>query len=74
VDRNPEQIHFVERNPHRPDGAFEDRRERDVEFHGLGSHEASGFAGFLASLDAQVDVGPAGEPVFPVPGALAVSK
>ena len=33
-----------------------------------------GFGGFLPALLREIDVGPAGEPVFLIPGALAVTK
>ena len=74
VDRNPQHVHLVERNPERAERALEHRRVGHVELEFLLGHQTTGFARFFATLFTQVDVVPAGEPVFLVPGAFAVSK
>ena len=61
-------------DPQRPDGALEHRRVGDVELELLGGHQPSGLARFFAAFLAEIDVGPAGEPVLLVPGALTVSQ
>jgi hypothetical protein len=73
LDRQPHHVHLVQRQPQRADGALEHR--------GVGQVEGeAGFAqlpaGAWLRLDAffgQVDVGPAGEAVFQVPGGFAVA-
>src|SRR5438105_4501049 len=68
---NPHRIEYGQRDPQRADRTLQHRRVRDVE-------DVSAFAEKTASLfrlgDAalgEIDVGPAGEPVFFVPGTLA---
>ena len=74
MHRDPQQVHFVERDPERADGAFQHRRVGDVELEFFRRHQPPGFARFVAALVAQVDVGPPGESIFAVPRAFAVAK
>jgi hypothetical protein len=64
----------VERDPQRADGALQDRDIRLIEGEARVLQQAPGFGRFRASLFRQVDVGPAGEAILPVPGALAVTQ
>src|SRR5262245_57352411 len=73
-DRNPELIQLVERDPTRANRALEDRCVGDVEDVAAVAQQLAGCQRFLAALLAQVDVSPAGEAVFLVPGAFAVAK
>src|SRR5262245_17845704 len=74
MDGNPHHVEFVQRDPQRPDGAFEYRRICDVELILLGAHQASGLARLFATFVAEIDVRPTGESVLLVPSALAVTK
>ena len=74
VDGNPEQIHFIERDPERANRALEDGRMRHVELELLGGHQPSRLARFGAPFLVQVDVGPAGEAILLIPGAFAVTE
>ena len=74
LDRNPHQVERVERHPQRANRAREDRRVRDVERVAAFAQHTSGFRRLGSSSLGQIDVGPTGEPVFPVPRALAVSQ
>ncbi len=71
--RNPVEIHGIENVVEGLDGSFKIRGVGDLEgdsglFEGL-----SGVEGFLNTLLAEVDVGPACEPVLLVPLAFAVT-
>ena len=70
----PHAVHFVEGQPEGADGAFEHRGIGDIEFEaGLFEH-AAGFACFGSAFFSQVDVHPAGEAVFLVPGGFTVTE
>ena len=74
VDRNPHHVELVERNPERANRALQYGCVGHVEFVLFGGHETPRVARFDAAFLAEVDVGPAGEPVLPVPRALTVSN
>ena len=67
-------IEIVDHDPERADGPLQDRGEGDVEVEaGLG-YQACGAMRLGDPGRRQVDVGPAGESVVAVPGALTVPK
>jgi hypothetical protein len=72
--REPELIELVEGDPERADRALEHRRVGDVEREASLAQQASRLARLLAAAVGEIDVGPAREAVFLVPGALAVSE
>src|SRR5690606_13203684 len=72
--RNPQLVELVERDPARPQRTLEHRGECDVEGVSLGAEQVSGAARLFEALDAQIDVGPPGEPVLVIPGAFAVTE
>jgi hypothetical protein len=74
MDWNPEQVHLVERNPHRTDRSFEDGRVSDVEFEFHGKHQTAGFFRFGTTPVDEIDVRPAGESVLLIPDAFAVAE
>jgi hypothetical protein len=52
LDRNPHQVHFVEDDPERADGALQDRSERDVEGELLAEEFLARLNGFDAAVRA----------------------
>src|SRR5687768_4340306 len=73
-DGNPQQVEPVARDPARTNGALQDRGEGDVEREPFGLEKTAGLRRFGATLVGEIDVGPSGEPVFLVPGGLAVAE
>ena len=71
---DPHQVQLVQGDPQGADRPLEDRRERDVERESLGLEQLAGPLRLGLPLVGQVDVGPAGEQVFLVPDALAVTQ
>jgi hypothetical protein len=74
MHRDPHEIHRVLHHPERADRAPEHRRVGDVEREALVAQRASGPLRFADSLLGEIDVGPAGEAIFPVPDAFAVTQ
>ena len=74
MDRNPHEVHRVEHDPERADGALQHRRVRDVEDESLFLEHAGSALRLGDALFGQIDVGPSGKAVFLVPGALAVPQ
>src|SRR5690606_28812000 len=72
--RDPELVELVERDPAGAERALEDRGVGDVEPVALVAEQAAGGVGLFESPGAEVDVGPASEAVFVIPGALAVAE
>ena len=70
---NPHQIHLVEDNPERSDGAFEHRRIRFVKRKAFGFQQFTRRVRFFLALFGKVNVLPARKPIFLVPLAFAVS-
>src|SRR5580704_18042911 len=73
LHRNPHAVHLVEHDPQRADSALQNRGEGEVDRELLPQQLARGLHSFAAAAGLQVDVGPAGEQVVDVPGALAVA-
>ena len=74
-DRDPHQVHLVERDPERADRPLQDRGEGEVEGEaGLASAAGRPRAPRRTPCLGEVDVGPAGEAVLLVPVALAVAQ
>ncbi len=71
--RYPHPVHFVEHQPQRANGAFEYRRERDVELIAHLAEQLAGVNRLPDSLFGEVDVFPAREQVLEVPVTLAVT-
>src|SRR5262245_37220296 len=74
LDGNPKAIEPVECDVERSNGTLQQRCVGDVEVVLTFAQQSAGLGGFFAALVGQVDIGPAGEPVFLVPGALAVTE
>ena len=74
LNREPHEVHFVEDDPEGADGSLEDGDVGEVEGEALLFEKLAAFAGFLTSSIGEVDVGPAGEPVFLVPDAFSVTN
>src|SRR5262245_53937567 len=73
-DGEPHQVHRVEHDPQGSDGSLQDGGEGEVEGEALlAAHLPSG-SGLLPALLRQIHVGPAGEAVLAIPGALAVAQ
>src|SRR5947207_2060495 len=73
-DWNPHQVEHVKSDPKRANRALEHRRIRDVKDIATLPQKAAGLARLLPPLLGEVHIGPAGEPVFVVPGALAMPQ
>mmetsp|Transcript_62039 Transcript_62039/g.146951 ORF Transcript_62039/g.146951 Transcript_62039/m.146951 type:complete len:261 (+) Transcript_62039:2422-3204(+) len=71
--RQPGAVHLVQAVPQRPDRALEHRGVGDVEVVAGFLQQPAGLLGLLDAGGRQVDVGPAGEAVFQVPGRFAVA-
>src|SRR5208282_1365231 len=74
VDRNPHQVHLVEHQPERADGALEDGGERAIKLESCRVQNAAGLSRLALTLGGQIDIGPACEPVLLVPGRFAVAN
>ena len=74
LDGNPHQVQLVQRDPERADRPLQDRGERDVECKSLGLEQLTGLFGLGLALVGQIDISPAGEEVFLVPDALAMTQ
>ena len=72
LDRNPQHVHFVERNPQRPDRTLQHRGVGDIKDEPLRLQLAAGVARLFLTLLGEIDVAPAGEEVFQIPFALTV--
>ena len=72
-DRDSDEVEFLEDGPEGVERALQERGVGDVEREPLFFEKLAGGFGFQAALVAEVDVGPAGEAVFVVPGAFAVA-
>ena len=71
--RQPGAVHLVEHVPQRARGALEDAGVAEVEVVAFGLEQPPGQHRLLQAQRRQVDVGPAGEAVFEVPGRFAVA-
>src|SRR5690242_2213901 len=74
VHRDPHQVHLVLHQPERADRALEHGGVRDVESETLLAQCGSRALRLRDAAIREIDVGPAGEAVLPVPGAFAVPK
>jgi len=74
VHRDPHQVHLLECEPERLDGAFQHRSVRAIEDEAGLLEDFSGALRFLRTASGEVHVGPAGEPVFHVPDRLTVAQ
>jgi hypothetical protein len=74
MHRNPQTIHFVECDPQRSHGALQYRTVGEVEGETGFLHQHAGVFRLGQSAFGQVDVGPAGEAVFLVPGGFTVAQ
>ena len=70
---DPELIHLVERDVQRLDGALQYGCECQIEHEARLLHQPARFPRFGAPLLGKIDVLPAGESVFLIPGGLTVS-
>ena len=66
-------VEFLEDAPHGPDGTLKHRGVDDIELEAIVPEESSCSDCFFQPLLTKADIDPAGKPVFPVPGALAMS-
>jgi hypothetical protein len=69
----PGAVEFVQRVPQGAGGALEHAGVGHVEVVALGLEQPAGLLGLLHAGLGQVDVGPAGEAVFEIPGRFAVA-
>src|SRR5919198_3186244 len=74
MHRNPHQIHLVENDPQRSYRPLENRCVRNVECIAVLLEGESALAGLLPALFRQVHIGPAREPVLPVPIAFSMPE
>ena len=74
LDRNPHQIHLIQRQPQRADRSFEHRRIRLVEGEALLFENFAGPAGLADSRFSQIHIGPTGKSVFQIPLTLTVPQ
>ena len=74
LDGDPHQVQLVEGDPERADRPFQDGREGDVERESPGLQQLAGPSGLGPALVGQIDIGPAGEEIFLVPDALAMTQ
>src|SRR6476646_6201401 len=73
-DGEPQPAHRLERQVARLDRAALETGEALVEIETLVAQRLTCGPGFLHALRGQIDVPPAGEAVFKIPGRLAVAK
>ena len=73
LDGNPVEVHVVEDVVEGLDGSLEVGSVSLREGEALGLEELAGFLGFGLAFRGQVDIGPAGETVFEIPGAFAMT-
>ena len=71
--RCPHGIHFIQDNPQGPDGPFQHRGVGDIKPEAGFAQDASCHCRFLPSFFSQVNISPAGEAVFKVPGGLPMA-
>src|SRR6185437_2521863 len=73
MHRDPHLVQLIENAPQRVNRPLQHRSVRHVEHVALRLQRLAGFLRLRASGIREVDVRPAGEPVFLVPGAFAVA-
>src|SRR5437762_2729933 len=73
LDRHPHAMHLLVHRPERADRALQYRGEGDVRGDTRAEQLAARLAGLGESGVREIHIGPAGEQVFQVPGALAVT-
>src|SRR5205807_2395933 len=73
LDQEPHPSHLIEHDPERANRALQDRGEGDVRGGVRAEQLAARLAGLGASGVREIHIGPAGEQVLQVPGALAVT-
>jgi hypothetical protein len=73
LHRDPHPVHRVEHDPERADRALQHRGEGDVDADSLTQQVVSGTRRLFTAERRKVDVGPAGEKVVDIPGALPVA-
>ena len=69
----PGAVHLVQRQPQGADGPFEHAGIGHIEFIAFGLEQAACVAGLFHAGGGQIDIGPAGEAVFEVPGGFTVA-
>ena len=69
----PQALHLIERQVQGADGAPQHAGAGQVELVTLGLQQAAGLARLLDAGGRQIDIGPAGEAVFQVPGGFTVA-
>src|SRR5262245_30953930 len=74
LHRNPHEIHAVQHEPEGADGALEHRSEGQIERVSLLAQHLGRRLRLRPPLVVEIDVGPAGEPVLPIPRALTVAQ
>ena len=74
LDWNPHQVQLIKNYPERSDSSFQNGRERPIEGIAVRFEEAPGFQSFVPPALGEVDVRPAGEPIFLIPHALAMPQ
>jgi hypothetical protein len=74
LNRNPHPIEFVEDDPEGPDRPFENGGEGEVEAEPFGLQDLPGGTSLAQPLLGEVDIGPPGKPVLPIPIALPVTN
>lgn len=72
-NRDPEEVELLKNGPKGVEGTFENGRVGEIESEAFTLEEFPGGFGFGAAFVAELDVGPAGEAVFLIPGAFAVA-
>ena len=73
-DRNRRNPHRLERDAQRIDAAAQHRGEAQIRAKAFRAEQLTGAACLLLTAWGQRDVGPAGEPMVAIPGALAVPE
>ena len=74
VHRYPHSVHYIQRDPQGADGSLKHGGIGEIEFEPRAAHRVAGFSRLGDSLLGEIDIGPSGEAVFPVPHAFAMTQ
>jgi hypothetical protein len=65
---------MIENNPKRPNSSFQNGSKRAIEAITMGFKESTGFQSLLPTAPGEINVRPAGKPIFLVPHTLAMPQ
>src|SRR6056297_816878 len=71
---HPQKIKLVEHGPERPDRAFLDGGEAEIERYAFGFYQPCRPPGLFDAMIGQIDIRPSGETVVAIPDAMSMAK